>query len=691
MRSKLSALEIAEILGVPKRTVNRWIKKENWNFVHELERGVPVKKYVTSLLPEKRLQALEEKHIENSSSTIQPIIVETEDTRDLSSLKNWQREIMYARHALFREFQRLEEKYGTNQAIDKFTARVKTGALQDYLQKNVKLANARKGKNGRTISASTIYRWKDMAKQGLIGFAPKETEKKEIPPWVPHFLKCYQIPTKPTIPEAMETMEKILPENIAMPTYSQVLRFHKKRSKLDSERGRKTGSALKAHKGYRKRDTSNLKPLDVGVCDGHSFKSKVAHPFHGKPFKPEVCAVIDVRTKMVIGWSAGLAESALTVADAVRHAATTNKEKPYGGVLNILYTDGGSGNKAKHNTDEITGIFTRLGTTHKTGITGNAQARGIIERLNKSLWIRSAKQLPTFVGKEMDKLTARNISLLMDKEIKKTGRSTKLISWPRFLEFCEQQVDAYNRRPHSTLPKINDPETGFRRNMAPIEYWAFHIHQGWDPKDHQLSEQEIEDLFLPRMERIVVRASVSLFSNTYFNKALEHYEGERVQVGYDIHDGTKVQVRDREDRLICFAFFEKNRTNYFPMSQLEKARNDRAKRRAQIKLNQLDDIEAERRGLLDIEPMDTKVIDIKALSPKIKVDREELQKEMTASVKTIPMDDRGKYKFWCELDSRLIEGKTLDESEIRFYEAYRNTRSFRAFKSVEEDLMLAQR
>ena len=56
----------------------------------------------------------------------------------------------------------------------------------------------------------------------------------------------------------------------------------------------------------RKRDTSNYKPL--GVCDGHSFKAKVAHPAHGRPFKPEICAIIDAATRVVVGWSTGLTE-----------------------------------------------------------------------------------------------------------------------------------------------------------------------------------------------------------------------------------------------------------------------------------------------------------------------------------------------------------------------------------------------
>lgn len=686
MAQRLTAGEMSSITGVAQRTINRWARSEQWPVCRELIGGLVIRKYEVSLMPSERQAALTGETPAANSPGGQLTIIDDE-LPALTSLKGWQREVMDARVALFREFQRLERKYGTGLAIQEFTSQAKNKTLPGHLQKLVKVANARGGANGRAISKSMIYRWKGWSKTGLAAFAPKGIEKKEIPPWATFFFKCYQMPSNPSIPEAMEEMEKILPENITMPSYHQVRRFHNKRSRLDRERGRKTGSAFTALKGYRKRDTSNYKPLGLGICDGHSFKAKVANPMSGRPFKPEICAIIDAATRVIVGWSTGLAESATTVADAVRHAATVNKSKPFGGVFDTLYTDGGSGNTAKINTDEFTGLFPRLGTTHETGRPGNAQARGIIERLNKSLWIRAAKKLPTFMGKEMDKLTERNVYLLMAKDFRKNNQCSKLISWPAFLLFCEQEVDAYNRRPHSSLPKINDPETGRRRHLSPFEAWAWHMGNGWQQEDHQLTDGELEILFRPRIKAKVVRSSVALFGNSYFDKVLAHYRGQEVQVGYDIHDGERVQVWDKEDRLICYAGFEKNRTKFFPQSQQDKAADDRAKRRAKIKQDQLEEIDAERRGVIDITSKG-QVIDISAASPEIKVDRAALQLEMTAkaAVVEIPEDDKGKFVFWNALDARLSGGENLNEKELLFYEAYRKSASYRAFKSVADTL-----
>lgn len=684
-QARFSEAELADMLGVARRTVNRWAQVENWPCIQELERGLVVKKYLVALMPGERRQEIN-KTTSVAIATGGALAVVDHQLPKLTELKDWQREVMDARVALYREFQRLERKYGTNQAVKEFIQQANSGTLPEHLQGMIERANARGGKTGRKISKSMIFRWKDMDKKGLAAFAPKDVEKKEIPTWAPFFMQCYQIPSNPSIPQAMEAMAKILPKTIGMPSYQQVRRFHDKRSRLDRERGRKTGSSFKALKGYRQRETSEFSPLDIGICDGHSFKAKVAHPIHGKPFKPEICAIIDAATRVVVGWSVGLAESATTVADAVRHAATVSAEKRYGGVFNILYTDGGSGNKAQINTDEFTGLFPRLGTMHKTGIAGNAQGRGIIERLNATLWIRAAKKLPTFVGKEMDTLTKRNVYLLMEKDFRKSDKSEVLMSWGQFIVFCQEEVEDYNRRPHSSLPKINDPETGLRRHMSPFEAWAWHTVNGWKQEEHQLSEQEVEILFRPRIARKVVRSSVSLGTNTYFASILEHYEGQELQIGYDIHDGSKVQVWDREGRLICYALFEQNKDHFFPLPLVEKAANERARRRAKIKLDNLEEIEAERRGIIDLQPS-SKVIEISS-APRIKADREALQLEMEAKATevVIPDDDKGKFLFWNGLDARLEGGETLSKKEMLFYEAYRKSASFRAFKSVADTL-----
>ncbi|MGD9949880.1 MAG: Mu transposase C-terminal domain-containing protein [Desulfobulbus sp.] len=697
MKQWFKSSELASLPGLPSSIpgILKKAKKEHWMARYSQGQGGG-KEYHLSSFPAETQAALHFKDAPVQAKDKDLVIKEQTDQK-LSALKGWQREIFEARVTLYREFEQLQKLHGTNRAVDTMVEMAKQESLPEHLMRCVSLANARKGEV-RTISRSLILSWqRTVRRNGITALAPKPVEKSGIPEWAGFFIQCYQKPSNPTIPEAMEQMAKIMPKTVTMPSYHQVLRFHNKRSKLEREKGRKTGAAYQALKGYWQRDTSSYRPMTIGCCDGHSYKAKVAHPVHGRPFHPEVCAIIDVATKVVSGWSAGLAESALTVAAAIRDAATVTENKPYGGIFDIVYTDGGSGNMANVNADDKTGLFARIGTTFTKGRPGNPQGHGAIERPNRTMWIRAAKELPTFTGKEMDKTSKRNLYIVMQQDMEKKGKCEHLISWPQFLEFCQQTVDTYNRRPHTSLPKLNDPETGRKRHMTPLECWAWHVADGWDYKGHQLTEAEVEILWLPREERKVVRSMVQLGNNHYFNGDLAHIEGETVQVAYYPNDATKVQIWDQEGRLYCYAWFEKNRIDFFPKSMVEQAQEKRTKRRAELKQQQLELIYEEAQGIIDMVSTPKPMGELIPL-PTTAEERAEL-KEARAKLAVemnkqeafiIPNNERDMFRLWRELDDRLRAGDALEERAVRFYESFRKSATYRTFVEVEEQLGIRQ-
>ena len=131
----------------------------------------------------------------------------------------------------------------------------------------------------------------------------------------------------------------------------------------------------------------------------HSFKAKVAHPVHGRPFKPEVTVIIDGCTRFVVGFSVLL----LKVVWRFRTLCVSGSSTL---VLPIIYySDNGGGQTGKTIDHEITGITSRLGIRHETGIAGNPQGRGIIERWWKDNLIEMARQYETFAGAGMDSST----------------------------------------------------------------------------------------------------------------------------------------------------------------------------------------------------------------------------------------------------------------------------------------------
>ena len=513
-----------------------------------------------------------------------------------ASLKKWQRDILSARTVILREIDAYRASTGRslNKAINAFLTSVSSGG-PEHLKRAAAVANNRKG-SSRLLSRGTIYRWAQIREaEGIPGLVPADAEtmrSEGIPLWLPAFLESYRRGSKPQITEALRQMGE------SAPAYHQVIRFLKKFSNLDLQRGRMTGSELRAIRAYTKRDFSDLLPMDIIVADGHSFKAYVSHPVHGKRFLPEVETIIDVASRAIVGWSAGLAESGQIVADAIRHAVTVSEQKTAGGLFAILYTDNGAGNRAKMNSDEVTGIVARIGGTIKFGIAGNPEGRGVIERLNKSLWIPAAKELDTYNGKDMDPLTQRRRLKIIDKDLKEIGSSKHLMSWPQFIEFIAQQVNRYNNSEHSSLPKIID-SNGHKRYATPLEQWQGFAADGWQPDT--LNDEEMRDLFRPQVKCITRRGLVTVFTNEYFNAELEHHHGETVCINYDIHDPNVVWVRDQQQRLICEAVWNANRRDYFPKAVVEMAREKRAERRLALKREQIREIEEEARGVVEVE------------------------------------------------------------------------------------------
>lgn len=612
--SHFSAAELAGLPGLPgtERGVRKQADREGWTYRPRAGRGGG-REYPIATLPTEARQALITRLLHNDVSSsagasslalaavpaagvshLTAVSGSTEATQvgaaGLSipapaQLKDWQRQVAGARKSLLAEVKRIGESVGTESAIQTMVRLAAEGGLPEHLQRLVPIANAKAGGEGkRTLSRRSLYRWLGDAKAGFAALAPRDVEKLVIPPWAPALMRLRQCPQGVHLSWCMDNLKGELPPGIEKPSYSAARRFIDKLGNVERERGRLLPRELKAIRPFIRRDTSHMLPGDCYTADGHTFDAEVAHPAHGKPFRPELTGVLDVATRKCVGWSAGLAESTWAVVDAMRHAVETC------GIPALLYVDNGSGYKNACQAEEVIGFADRVGYTMVHSLPYNSQARGIIERAHQTIWVRAAKELPTYMGADMDREAKQKVFKLTRKHIAAVGNSPLLMPWPDFLRFCQDKIDAYNARPHRALPKIRDDATGKLRHMSPNEAWDAAIANGWEPV--MPAAHERDDLFRPYTLKKVIRGEIRLFGNLYFSALLEEHHGDQVQVGYDIHDASRVWVRDMEGRLICIAEFEGNKRAHHPQSVINQAAEKRAQtreRRLEIHLQEVRD------------------------------------------------------------------------------------------------------
>ncbi|MCL2297790.1 MAG: Mu transposase C-terminal domain-containing protein [Proteobacteria bacterium] len=481
----------------------------------------------------------------------------------------------------------------------------KLGELPEQVMRQLELAKDTRGRGSAAAlpSVRSLLRFMEQAERGsLVPVVPQRD--MSVPAWAPVFMSYYQRPEKPSVQHAFErfAVEWSTEPQRMLPSIHQVRRFLEKVGHVSREVGRMGPREIKSIKPCRRRRFEHLLPCDIYSADGHTFDAEVQHPYHGRPFRPEITSVIDIATRRLVGWSVSLSESRLAVLDSFRHAVELN------GIPALFYVDNGSGYVNEMMQDVATGFMSRLAVEMVHSVPYNSQARGVIERLHKTLWVKAAKELPGYMGADMDR-QARQLTHKISRQALKqreAGVSAKmpLLGWQAFINHCEAAVQRYNDRPHRTLPKINI--NGTTRHMTPNEVWAQKVSAGFEP--HMLSEAEKAIIWRPHELRTVQRGEVVLWNNRYFSKELEEWHGSQLRVAYDLHDASRVWVYDDEERFVCTAELNGNQTDYYPMSVVEQARDKRAAGREKRLRLHLDEVQAERRGKPAIEQVDTLVI-----------------------------------------------------------------------------------
>lgn len=426
----------------------------------------------------------------------------------------------------------------------------------------------------------------------------RPVKKGPDPRLVKVFLRAWQNPMKPPLARVLREITPVLEaQGLSVPSYSALVRLEKALPLTTKMRGRMTGSEFKQLLPYIRRDDSHLHSNDVWVGDGHSFKARVLHPDHGQPFVPEITFILDWVSRKIVGWSVDLAESTLAVSAAFRDAQRKTLARPL-----IYYSDNGSGQTGKLIDHPVTGTLSRQGIAHHTGIPGNPQARGIIERIWLHTLIALAQSYPTCHWKGADQLTVNRMQKALQK---KDFGGIQVPSFGQLLLDIERVVDEYNRHHRHKSLGGKSPEDVYLERMDPTSL-VF-----------AAGDAELDALWMPEKLRRVQRGRVRLFNGEYGSDLLAHAttEGETVRVRFDIHDGSRVWIFRENGEPLGEALYSKWNQPAWAPSYREQAQIKRVEGQIALRQKQIDAARATLGTVIDLTP--SLVMDVPTLAPDL--------------------------------------------------------------------------
>lgn len=662
-----SAKELAGLPGLPgtERNVREYAKRHGWEGQQRL--GSKAIEYAFSVLPTETQNALLLAQTDNAVPTpASTVASQPEEQRPgQQQLTDAQRQVMTARVAFVREIERMSKMVSQQRAIETLVAHAKEDDLTQYLKERVVLANDRKTET-RTLSERTLKRWiSDFKKHGERGLAPKRRQADmSMPAWAGDFLKRYQKPQKPSVEAAYQLLvEQTEPPH---PSIHQVRRWLAKLSPEARERGRMGAHELKALQPFKRRTSDSLLPNDVWVADGHTFDAEVINPLTGQAFRPEITLIIDWGTRRIVGFALNLAESTVATLDALRDAVSRV------GMFNLFYVDNGSG----FDNATVYEVVDRLGGSITHSLPYNSQARGVIERAHKTILVKLAKEMPSFIGADMDKEAATKAHKLSRRDIKQGLKPAFISTFQEFFERLNDALDTYNHRPHKGLPKVRDLDSGKLRHQSPMEAWKSAETEGF--KALTAPSDVVASLMRPQEVRKTSRGEVRINGGVYFMDALRDFHGEEIRVAWDYRDTGSVGIFTLEGEHIGDALLDGNATPAMPATMIQRA----AEKREKGQLNRL---------VQKAKVVTGSDVEIRAITPAANYSDEKQAAAGRAYAQQladqgtrfqIPHNKMERYRLWKKLDGQLQQGEEVPEAARDWHERYKNHSDLKAIAKV---------
>ncbi|MBS3954078.1 MAG: transposase [Methylomicrobium sp.] len=479
-------------------------------------------------------------------------------------------------------------------AVDLFLARAKDADLKPEIMGYLaSVAVGKKTMPSRTTVFEKIAAYRDHGLDGLI--KQHKGKVRQEGGWEGLALELYSQPSKPDISAVHRALVNRYGHSCSFDQVRYYLRA------LPATLGQMSPARIgrdlykQTQAKYVARCTANLLPGDIYMADGYRADVYLAHPVTGDIWRPEIMHVIDLKSRVLVGYRIMANESGVDI--MIGWAEIFER---WDHVPPILYVDNGSGYKNKLADDELGGYYRRAGVQEIIhSIPHNPRGKGHVERFHRTVKDRFLKlwRPEFYCGTDM-------AAEVLNKTVRecKAGRMAPP-SVAEFVAAYDAWLEEYHHDKH--------PED---KNQTHWSVWS-----ALQPIKPHASARQIAR---PSEKRIVSKASVQINSRRYLHTDLHAWNGQAVLVEIDILNDQTADIRTLKGDFICGATLVQKIGNVGDsfMEDTRKKANEDAAKRMQKKLNDLnakaglvidaDAVASDAQTLLDSTPEQPETIEI---------------------------------------------------------------------------------
>ncbi|AVQ26913.1 integrase [Fusobacterium ulcerans] len=534
--------DLEQKLNKSRYQVMRMAKEYNWQVVKVAENGTTKNYYLASDVEKSLGISTETK--ENATRTLTVI---KKEAVAVDELPEWNQRVAWARYMLCLKLDEAYEERGELKEviIKEFVNR----AFEDYPEQMKVL---------KRISVPTLRRWfmsYSKSPSDPLALCSKHGTNKGLRNVNKEVLEdvksLYLSKNKPKMTYVYERIVlKHGTEAISYGTLRNYIKYDL--NSIEKDRGRMGKKEFRdMHDFYIERDYSTLEVNEMWVSDGHDLEMSCFHPYEKtsrgerKVATPKLVIWMDMRSRMITGWTLSWGETAESIAIALK-----NGIEHYGKPKQV-YTDNGKAYRGKvlkgtKSTDDgLDGIYAALGIKARHAIVRNAQAKPI-ERWFLDFKESFTKNSLTYKGGHILERKEDLKDILKDKILK-----GKILEYEELKEYISEWVKYKNHMYYAIrrMAKKKAHRGDSMNNMTPLEVFnTLPIN-----KRKMLTAEQLRLLFLYEDIKTIQQNGVTYLGNTYRNEHLFFHLKEQVKIKYDPHNLEYIYVYLSSGEFLCKA------------------------------------------------------------------------------------------------------------------------------------------